>query len=799
MFHYGSLGSILENNLVKDLLEKPQSITQQTLSLEVEKEISPSFSADNNDELSLLDRKAGWLDDGLDLPLNSDTATFRCECAACCGEPRFAYDDTAFLAASALDILSPAASVSQNIIDGLLSGYQWSSNTTTITYSFYEDDVFNGNYYGPETGIKEVSEGIKSSVREILDLVETFLDLDFVEVEETDSSTFGKLRYMLSDDPGYAYAYLPSSSDRGGDVHLKSTYDNASNTNGFQSLPGKHGYTTLIHETFHALGLTHPHSGNTVMDETIDNLSTTVMTYDFRGSASPATAMPFDMAALQHLYGAAEHNSNDTTYVFGSYVDSFTVNSVFPINSSNRIKQTIWDSNGIDTLDFSNLSFQSSGYLFDLNEGGWLVAQNQIRVDANTGEKHYNYGTSLAYGMTIENVVGSISDDTIIANDVANTFSGYQPGTFFGNDILVGTNQMDTLDLSAYGTNDVTQTQSGNDLLIDLGSDGSIKVQDYYVASAAERLQVDITEVYQGIAIAEFGKVTSVNHNTQTIQLQNDYVNPVVFAQPLSYNGKDPAIIRITDVNADSDTISFYVQEAEYQNGLHAYESFSYMVVEAGTWQLEDGTLLEVGTVDSNKTAKFGNLSWENISFSQDFANTPAILSQVQTNNDTEFVRTRQRNADASGFSLSMEKEEALRNSGHGSETLGWLAIDSGAGTWDGYQYLAGNTGNVVSYGYNLDLGNFNDDPNLLASVGSYNGSDPVGLRSRELTGAKAGQIRLRLEEDRSLDNETNHTREEVNFFGIEGSGILTAQAYDPLASQMAEESMFISEPVDVI
>ncbi len=41
----------------------------------------------------------------------------------------------------------------------------------------------------------------------------------------------------------------------------------------------------------------------------------------------------------------------------------------------NSTKQTIWDAGGIDILDFSQLSFNSTGYHLDLNPGGMLASQ----------------------------------------------------------------------------------------------------------------------------------------------------------------------------------------------------------------------------------------------------------------------------------------------------------------------------------------------------------------------------------------------------------------------------------------
>ena len=768
MFHYGLIANNNKNTLVEDLLGSNANLeTKQPLATILE------FSQ-SEDRL----RKNIFAEENIEEMNNpEDSVVLSCSCYSC--QQNFVTEDVELNQISSLlnSTTTPLNSLSQGVIDTLLTGTQW--DDTTISYSFYEDDVFNGSYYGPETGVKEVSEGIKANVRELLELVETFIDVDFVEVEETNTSTFGQIRYMLSDGPSYAYAYLPYGGNRSGDVHLKTSFDRIDSVNGFQNRPGKHGYTTLIHETFHALGLDHPQDG-TVLDPKKDNYSTTVMSYDFKGN-SPGTAMPYDIAALQSLYGAGSHNIGDDTYVFGSTTDVFSVNGEFPLPPGNRMKQTIWDSNGTDTLDFSDLSFQSNGYLFDLNEGGWLVANSQNKV-ANSGEKYYQYGTSLAYDVTMENIIVSSSDDTIVANAAANVFSGYTLGLSVGNDILENTDELDTLDLSSYSVNDVSQTQVGDDLEIALGNDGSVRIEDYYAVSEANRLNILFETTItpnQSMAIAEVGTITNLNHTEQTITLQNDYVNPVVFAQPLSYNGGDPSIVRITDIDTVNDTISFYLQEAEYKNGLHTRESFSYMVVEAGSWQLEDGTILEVGTLDTTKVADNG---WEDISFSNDFIDTPVVLSQVQSNNDSEFVRTRQRNADLDGFSVTMEEEEALKNSGHGAETIGWLAIESGSGDWDGLNYQAGNTGDVVTHRWHeLDLSNFATTPNLMGSIASYDGKDASGLRYREIGGANGSTIEIKIEEDQSFDSERGHTTEEVNLLAIAGSGVLTAQTYDPI------------------
>ncbi|MEO1341967.1 MAG: peptidase, partial [Cyanobacteria bacterium J06635_13] len=152
--------------------------------------------------------------------------------------------------------------------------------------------------------------------------------------------------------------------------------------------------------------------------------------------------------------------------------------------------------------------------------------------------------------------------------------------------------------------------------------------------------------------------------------------------------------------------------------------------------------------------------------------------SQVQSNNDAQFVRTRQKQASIDGFSLSLEEEEALRNSGHAQETVGWLAIDTGEGNWGDLQYEAGHTGRKVDHRYyNLNFDReFTSEPSLFASLASFYGGDAAGLRYQDLSQT---QVQIMVEEDQSLNREMRHTTEVVDFLAIAGTGDFAAIAYE--------------------
>jgi serralysin len=349
-------------------------------------------------------------------------------------------------------------------IDSLLDGVKWAG--AGFTYSFPNDPSFYGASYGSGENTANF-EGFnatqQAATRAALNLYASVANLSFTAITET-SSQHADLRFGMSDIPGTAWAYFPSTNPAGGDAWFNNTsgsYDNP--------LRGNYAYLTLVHETGHALGLKHPHEGR-IMPQDRDSLEYTVMSYRaYVGAAVtegypnetwsyPQSLMLYDIAALQHMYGANfSTNSGNTTYSWSPTTGEMYVNGAGQgAPGGNRIFGTVWDGGGSDTYDFSNYL---TPLKIDLRPGSWsTTSADQL------ARLHYN-GTKVAAGTIanallynsdprslIESAIGGFGNDTLMGNQTANQLAGSSGADTLaggdGNDVLDGGDGIDTVVLS---------------------------------------------------------------------------------------------------------------------------------------------------------------------------------------------------------------------------------------------------------------------------------------------------------------------------------------------------------------
>lgn len=276
----------------------------------------------------------------------------------------------------------------------------------------------------------------------------------------------------------------------------------------------------------------------------------------------------------------------------------------------------------------------------------------------------------------------------------------------------------------------------------------------------------------QAGVIAEFGEV-SLNHSGKWVSLNHTYIDPVVIAVTPSFDGGEEISVRFTNIGSNGFRV--VLDEPSNRDGSHATETVSYLVVEAGTWKLPDGTKLQAGTMTTDLTPKEG---FAQVGFDKGFGSAPVVLTQLQTFNGGDFANARKQSVNANGFRVSIEEEEAANVRGyHVDEKIGWVAIEEGSGTWSGHRYFADIKLNAADSG-NKSLGfgsAFTAAPEAFVQTRSYDGSDPVSTRYK---GVNKDAVTVTLQEDQTFDNETGHGLEDMDVFALQGSGTLSADVW---------------------
>ncbi|MEM7453991.1 MAG: pre-peptidase C-terminal domain-containing protein [Planctomycetota bacterium] len=256
--------------------------------------------------------------------------------------------------------------------------------------------------------------------------------------------------------------------------------------------------------------------------------------------------------------------------------------------------------------------------------------------------------------------------------------------------------------------------------------------------------------------VGESGIVKRLTHNWRTVQFDRTYNDPVVVAGPPSLNGTDATTVRIRNVTSNGFEIQ--LDEWDYLNGTHVAEEVSYVVMEAGTHQLPDGTKI----VAQNS---YVNHDFRRIGFGSHFELRPIVLGQTVTTNGPSAVTTRVRMTNTGGFDIKLQEQE-LSDGTHSYETVSWLAIERGITQTNGLDVEAGFAADRVDHeGYRLQFQNqFSNKPVFLAGMQSYVGANTANIRLTDINRNNTGIL---ISEETSLDPETEHDEELIGYFAI--------------------------------
>jgi Ca2+-binding RTX toxin-like protein len=270
---------------------------------------------------------------------------------------------------------------------------------------FESDDLID--WSAANDSMKEAFEYVAAALGEIIDIL--FISTDDPLQVNTISLSANTQLYSAG------YTYLPETSSSelnmnylSSDIFIDADYDQPSITEPNYDLE------VIVHELGHALGLKHPFS-DTNADEgpylestSEENTDWAIMSYTEGSRAYSANFSPFDIAALQYIYGvAAGANADDSTYLFDESQGVF-----------------VYDGQGVDVIDASSAQSEATIYL---TEGDWSFIGEKSDLITSANQLTINFNTE------IEGAIGGDFNDTISGNLLDNNLQGGE-----GNDSLKG-------------------------------------------------------------------------------------------------------------------------------------------------------------------------------------------------------------------------------------------------------------------------------------------------------------------------------------------------------------------------
>ncbi|HEX8444080.1 MAG TPA: M10 family metallopeptidase C-terminal domain-containing protein [Allosphingosinicella sp.] len=373
-------------------------------------------------------------------------------------------------------------------VDATLIGSKW--GTQDLTFSFPTSGTnYNGAGYDSNgVSLYHLDLGTQQQIaaRAGFAQISAYTNLNFTEIVETDTVHANiRISQSADNDVPSAYGGFPSDT-RGvaGDIWFGRTnqpyYD--------LQHQGTWGFSTMLHEIGHTMGLKHGHQDYTNSDLSFffgtsprfgsqsltadrDGQAWSLMTYTpapftnsgFAGEKSnqPQTFMQYDIAALQYMYGADyTTNAGDSVYTFSQTTGEMFINNVGQgAPSGNKILLTIWDGGGNDTIDGSNYA---GGVTIDLRPGEFSTVDqaqlaNHLAAQNLTALAPGNIAMSLLHNndarSLIENAKGGVGNDIFVGNTANNVLDGGA-----GSDTVIFTNPT--------GVN-VTLNDTGADVIVE--------------------------------------------------------------------------------------------------------------------------------------------------------------------------------------------------------------------------------------------------------------------------------------------------------------------------------------------
>jgi hypothetical protein len=298
-------------------------------------------------------------------------------------------------------------------------GGQNVGSAVAITYAFMTDGTDQGNaatvtgvdgfvYRISNSSFAPMSQEATAAAASIMAALKQYANITISPLVLTGGNSWHDAAIRLGTNDqmnvGYEYGSPPRGNGRGGAVFITNNAISLLNSAFDRPVAGNLNYVMLLRGILRALGLKAPDNATTgagiaegpYLPDDLDNSAYSVMAQP--GGAAvvtglwPATPSIFDVSALQYLYGAN--------------MGAAPSNDVYKLDT--RYLETIWDPNGVNTLDGGG---NTDSMVLDLREGQFS------RVGGYTVR-------ALALGTKMQGAMGGAGNDTIHANALGDTING---------------------------------------------------------------------------------------------------------------------------------------------------------------------------------------------------------------------------------------------------------------------------------------------------------------------------------------------------------------------------------------
>jgi|GEM_PF-3269795 len=228
-----------------------------------------------------------------------------------------------------------------------------------------------------------------------------------------------------------------------------------------------------------------------------------------------------------------------------------------------------------------------------------------------------------------------------------------------------------------------------------------------------------------------------------------DRFSKLVFVSPPTTNGTQQGVIRLSSIGGccslqilngatpnppSNSSFKIRFQEYTYLDQFHVEEQVSVLGARTGVARSDNGEVVRIGHFELSGTRQWSTVNFPTLN------NMPAVFLTIQTTNGGQPPSVRVRNVTRHSFEAALFEEEGLMQSGHVTEQVAYLLIDS------------------PQQSGNLTIGIADSLEHLPYKVESI----MLDHRWTPVFG-----VELKLEEEQSVDSELFHVKETVDVLQI--------------------------------